>query len=228
MITNKQTPKFMTTIACVMLVMLTIACSKKEDKVTDITLSVTKAIVEKETSFMLFATILPDNASDKSLIWFSNDTTIATVSPDGLVTGISCGTAYISCVSGDKQHQATSQINVIEPLAMFYNGILTVEQQGIFDAKMEITPAIAYGDNYSGILYGLSIYAEIDNKPFMIHSGTLDIMYENGKNRIHNDTTHETYPTIIDGFIDAEGAANINIHIAMEPPMVLLFEGIKE
>ena len=50
----------------------------------------------------LFVTIIPDNANDKTVKWYSSDRSIATVSDEGTVTAISPGktTIYVSTVNG--------------------------------------------------------------------------------------------------------------------------------
>ena len=45
------------------------------------------------------ATVLPDNASDKTLIWTSSDTSIATVDQTGLVTCVTPGSCTITCTA---------------------------------------------------------------------------------------------------------------------------------
>ena len=44
----------------------------------------------------LNATVNPDNAVDKTIVWVSSDYTVATVSADGVVTGVSAGVAQIT------------------------------------------------------------------------------------------------------------------------------------
>ena len=57
------------------------------------------AISETET---LVATVLPDDATDPSVTWESNDPDVATVSDAGLVTGVAAGVAVIMAKAGDK------------------------------------------------------------------------------------------------------------------------------
>lgn len=49
----------------------------------------------------LSATLLPEDAADKSVTWESTDDGIATVTDDGLVTAIDVGTAEIICCAGE-------------------------------------------------------------------------------------------------------------------------------
>ena len=49
------------------------------------------------------ATVEPENASDKTLIWRSSDESVATVSSKGKVTAKKCGYAEITCRSDDKK-----------------------------------------------------------------------------------------------------------------------------
>ena len=65
------------------------------------------------TTKALTATITPDDAADKTLIWTSSDPAVATVDETGLVTAISNGTATITASAIDGGHTATCQVTVI-------------------------------------------------------------------------------------------------------------------
>ncbi len=52
-------------------------------------------------TFQLTATVLPDNASDKGVVWSSSDNATATVSQSGLVTIVTLGDAVITATAGD-------------------------------------------------------------------------------------------------------------------------------
>lgn len=56
--------------------------------------------IDQFTSFQLTATVTPSNASNPAVIWSSDDTGIVTVS-DGLITGISPGTATVTATTAD-------------------------------------------------------------------------------------------------------------------------------
>ncbi len=54
------------------------------------------------------ATVLPDNATDKSLTWKSSDESVATVDNNGNITPISKGKAIITCTANDGSKESDS------------------------------------------------------------------------------------------------------------------------
>ena len=62
--------------------------------------SITANIVVGQT-YQLKATILPENATNDSIVWVSSDETVATVDSTGLVTAITPGTVTISATTTD-------------------------------------------------------------------------------------------------------------------------------
>ena len=69
--------------------------------VTDITLNYTSLILQLDETMPLTATVLPANADNKDVAWTSSDEAVATVSADGLVTGIAYGSCVITCSATD-------------------------------------------------------------------------------------------------------------------------------
>ena len=68
-------------------------------------------------SEQLFANVSPTTASNKKLIWSSNNTQIATVDEDGNVTGVKAGTTFIKAVSEDNPEAADScKVTVLQPV----------------------------------------------------------------------------------------------------------------
>ena len=55
----------------------------------------------------LTATVLPENAGDKTVTWSSSDDAIATVSAEGVVTAIAEGNATITAAAGGKEAKCT-------------------------------------------------------------------------------------------------------------------------
>ena len=66
------------------------------------------------SSLQLTATVLPENATDKSLTWTSIDEVVATVDSDGKVTAHTVGTATIIATTNDGGKTATATIMVYE------------------------------------------------------------------------------------------------------------------
>ncbi len=70
------------------------------------------SITEGETS-RLSATVMPANATEKNVSWSSNNTSVATVSPEGFVTAVSAGTATITTWASDGVKSATCALTVL-------------------------------------------------------------------------------------------------------------------
>lgn len=69
-------------------------------------------IVEVGKSIRLVATVQPEDANNKNVIWESSNSNIATVDSEGNVTGISNGTATITVTTEDGGKQASKTITV--------------------------------------------------------------------------------------------------------------------
>lgn len=70
-------------------------------KVTAIELSDSERTVTVGTSFTIAATVKPDDALNRTIIWSSSDPSIATVDENGTVTAIAKGEAIITAESAD-------------------------------------------------------------------------------------------------------------------------------
>lgn len=72
-------------------------------------------------SVNLCATVLPGNATDKSVVWTSSDESVATVSQSGRVTAISDGRAVITVTTVEDGYVASCDVVVgIIPITDFY------------------------------------------------------------------------------------------------------------
>ena len=61
---------------------------------------------------MLKATVLPDNATDKTVIWSSGNPSVATVSSSGIVTAKAAGSTTITVTTNDGGKKATCSVRV--------------------------------------------------------------------------------------------------------------------
>jgi uncharacterized protein YjdB len=110
--------------------------------VTGVTLAPTTATLtlgETET-VTLIPTVLPAEATDKSVTWTSSNEAVATVT-DGVVTAVAAGTATITVTTTDGAKTATCAVTVAAPAASTYTVTL---KEGTEDAtSWTIAPAEA-------------------------------------------------------------------------------------
>ncbi|MBQ7587655.1 MAG: Ig-like domain-containing protein [Lachnospiraceae bacterium] len=82
--------------------------------VTGITVDPTARTIEENEEFIIVATIIPDNATDKSVTFTSSDPLVAAVDEDGKVTGISEGEATIIATTNDGNKKARCKVTVLK------------------------------------------------------------------------------------------------------------------
>lgn len=84
--------------------------------VTEIKLSNTEITVRKGTEFYLDAVPTPDTADDKTIVWSTSDSNIATVSSDGKVVTVGIGQCIITATNPASKVAASCTVIVLEPL----------------------------------------------------------------------------------------------------------------
>lgn len=82
--------------------------------VTGISLSEDDLFLDKGQSYTLKATVVPDNATNKTVQWTTSNASVANVDQNGTVNAISSGNATITASAGDKS--ATCAVSVIIPV----------------------------------------------------------------------------------------------------------------
>lgn len=100
--------------------------------VAGIKLNKTKLALKKGNSERLIATVLPQNASEKGLIWSSSDESIATVGADGTVTGVEEGDATISVRTVEGDYAASCEVFIAYGEGCYYSSSTTFD---IVDSK---------------------------------------------------------------------------------------------
>lgn len=85
--------------------------------VTSVTLRKTGSI-SVGNSGNFYPKVLPENATNKGLVWTSSDTSIAKVSSDGVVTGISPGVVKITCTSKENSKLKATCEFTVKPTAV--------------------------------------------------------------------------------------------------------------
>lgn len=82
-------------------------------EVSEVILNKTEAAVSVGRTVQLTVSVLPENATDKKVNWTSSDSSIAEVDSDGLVTGVSKGSAVITATTANgKQASCTVTVSV--------------------------------------------------------------------------------------------------------------------
>ena len=81
--------------------------------VTGVTIEPSEAELTVGSSTKLTATVLPENATNKNVIYSVDDESILSVDQDGNVTGLSLGTATVTVTTEDGGFTASAEINVI-------------------------------------------------------------------------------------------------------------------
>ena len=110
-----------------------------EVTVGTITLDQTSVTVVKGNTVKLTPTVYPTTLTDKSVMWKSSKTTVATVSEDGTVKGVKAGTATITCTSVATGLSTTCKVTVTAS-----SGARTLDEEDADVTGIEIveTPAI--------------------------------------------------------------------------------------
>ena len=148
-------------------------------------LNPTLSLVEGKTS-TLYATVSPSSATNKSVIWSSDDSSIATVNKNGLVTAVKKGNTIIRATTVDGGFVATCQLEVLEKENFSYVVGDTVVE--IFD----------YVTSYSSSKK-IKVYTPITNNGnvnIYIPSCTIDI--EDGKGNLKMSLSYvDAKPNII-------------------------------
>lgn len=98
--TDKYTPKVVTTPVVV-------KAAVTDIPVESVSLDKTELKLAKGGNAKLTATVLPADATDKTVTWTTSKDNVATVAADGTVTAVGEGTAVITATAGSKTAQCT-------------------------------------------------------------------------------------------------------------------------
>lgn len=130
--------------------------------VSSVTLNTTSASIDKYNSIQLTVTVAPDNATNKAVNWSTSDDNIATVSNDGLVTGVNAGTVIITASAADGSDvtaQATITVKAGLNYTFYDNKTAHVSQYQSCEGDVVIPATV----NYNNQTYKVT---EIERKAF--------------------------------------------------------------
>lgn len=107
--------------------LMTAAPPKSTVKVDNIIIS-GDAPIEVGESIKLTATVGPTDASNKNVVWSSSDTTVATISDTGVVTGLKEGSVTITATAADGQGAEGTATITVTPIKVKKINITGVEK----------------------------------------------------------------------------------------------------
>ena len=92
--------------------MITQSLTVKSVPVTDVSLTPVTDTISVLSTKQIMVNFIPENASNKNVRWSSENTTIAIVNENGLVTGVGAGSATITLITEDGGKTAGCRISV--------------------------------------------------------------------------------------------------------------------
>lgn len=110
--------------------------------VQEVNLNKTKLSIVKGKTYKLKQTVMPNNADDKTVIWSSSNTKIATVSQDGVIKANNKGTCVIFVITNDGKKKAECKITVIIPVKKIKlnRTKIIIEKGKTYKLKAVVTP----------------------------------------------------------------------------------------
>ena len=153
--------------------------------------------VEEENTVSLSATVYPDNTTDKTITWSSDNDSIATVDSDGVVTGIDEGEVNIYAKCGNVTGYVNVRVKARKPVEdrdykvtdkeiqfyeynseMYYSAIYEITNIGDKNLKLDSAQYDIYST--SGELMGSKDWVSCD--PDVIEPGEKGYVWNNFKN----------------------------------------------
>jgi len=141
--------------------------------VTSVSLSPSTASLTVGGTQQLTPTVLPSNATNKSVSYSSNNTGVATVNSSGLVTAVSNGTATITVTTADGNKTSTCAVTVSTASGNYF----TIKNKWTNNYLYDAGANVGYGPTVSNNNYKWEKVA-VDATYFIIKNvGTGDIMH---------------------------------------------------
>lgn len=158
---------------------------KEPTKVSSIELSETEATMEVGEELTITASILPDDANNKSVNWTSDNTDVAIV-VDGVITAVSSGECNITCASTDGSNvSAVCHIVVNEPeqhwlSVVLPNGSFSINVTNLESIELKITPDPDYtvhSITVDGVEQDIAPNETLLTLPALSHSATVNVVF---------------------------------------------------
>jgi uncharacterized protein YjdB len=141
--------------------------------VTSVSLSPASATLSVGATQQLTPTVLPSNATNKTVSYASNNTGVATVNASGLVTAVSNGTATITVTTADGNKTSTAAITVSTATGNYF----TIKNRWTNNYLYDAGANVGYGSTVANNNYKWQKVA-VDGTYFILKNlGTGDVMH---------------------------------------------------
>ncbi|MCS4436001.1 Ig-like domain-containing protein [Aquiflexum gelatinilyticum] len=139
--------------------------------VTGITTTPSTASIAVGSTLQVTATVLPSNATNKTVVWSTSDQEVATVSASGLVSAISPGVAIITATTQDGNFFDITEVTVTNasPLSI---GSFTLINAGTDTDILTLTDGLQISQSQ---IQGLSLNIRANTNPLVVGSVFLRI-----------------------------------------------------
>ena len=124
--------------------------------VTGVSIAPTSLSIPEGTTSSLTATVLPTDATNRNVTWSSNNTAVATVNANGVVTGVAVGSTTITVTTEDGNKTASCAVTVTE-VSPVPPTDLANHMPEVYEAPTAAggynTPLVVYGEREYEVFY---------------------------------------------------------------------------
>lgn len=144
------------------------------------------------SSVQLYATVMPDNATNLSTVWSSSNPTVASVDSNGLVTYMKKGTATITCNAADGYALGTITVTATEDAGEVQDEVKTHLVMFLASSGDFIIGGQKYGTVNVVVADGEGIQFKTEKPDFVLVDGKRVLKDDDGFYRITNITKNYT------------------------------------
>lgn len=119
-----------------------LGCAKVEEKTItskDVQVTPESVTIKSGESTVLTAVVLPSTATDKRVVWASENESIVKVDQDGRITGVAGGLAYVYATSRDGKSRGACKV-IVKPSDFFKISVLGADTGYDFSEGIFVTP----------------------------------------------------------------------------------------
>lgn len=217
---------------------ITLSCGKIK-KTISITVKVSAKLIEvNETyiilsqgeAFQLTATVLPENASDRTVEYESNNSDVATVSKEGLVVANGIGNTIIMVKNKDIVSAITVIVNINETTVGNTEPPSTETQQEEIEKIMSVSDCPIIDSNMLRYLYNNDQQISIEGNAYTLNilGHTIANIYNELKTDINLSSHKETMTFSLNGSNHLCGPVTLRIEDAEQYRYLYLYNHVKE